>query len=157
MLNTQKINLSGIIYDSIVDGPGIRSVIFTQGCPHHCKGCHNSETWSYKENIVKTVDEIIEDVCEHNFTKKVTISGGEPLVQENVVELCKKFKELGFDIWVYTGYEFEQIKDLKTRNIVKYIDAIVCGKFEIDNKDLSQQFYGSTNQEIIHLSHGNMV
>lgn len=145
----ESLNLSDIVADSIVDGPGIRTVIFLQGCPHHCKGCHNQDTWSFSPKNILTVDEIIEKIVSVNFSNKVTISGGEPLAQVNTIILIKKLAKLGFNIWLYTGYELEWIKTSKYQEIIKYVDTIVTGQFDATRKDLALEFRGSSNQKLI--------
>ncbi len=97
----EKINLNGIINDSVVDGPGLRTVIFTQGCPHHCKGCHNAQSWSTKDNDVWDIDELINHIKKISSFKKVTISGGEPFLQNKaILKICKALKEDDFNIYI---------------------------------------------------------
>lgn len=142
----EKLNISGKIADSIVDGPGIRTVIFFQGCNHKCKGCHNPCTWSFKKNEILTEDEVIEYIERHNFSKKVTLSGGDPL-EQNILGLLKKLKQKEYNIWLYTGYEMKEIKE-KYSEILEYTDVIVDGKFELENRDISLEYRGSSNQKI---------
>lgn len=155
MLNTvEKINLSGITYDSIVDGPGIRATIFFQGCKHQCVGCHNRSTWSMEDNNLKNVREIVDEIKSNTFTKKVTLSGGDPLAQYPLaLELAKELKKEGFDIWLYTGYQLQEIEE-QFPEILNWIDALVDGKFEIDKRDLSLEFKGSSNQRIFKIKDG---
>ncbi len=141
-----KLNISGIVHDSIVDGPGLRTVIFFQGCKHKCKGCHNPNTWSFKPNIIMTEDEIIAEIENENFSKKVTLSGGDPLEQD-VVSLAQKLKKKGYNIWLYTGYTLDEVEQ-NFPEILTTIDALVDGKFQLDKKDLSLEFRGSSNQKI---------
>lgn len=146
-----KINLSGYIDSSIVDGPGIRFAVYTQGCMHKCKGCHNSETWSCEDNQLFDIDQLIEIIEAESFGKSVTLSGGDPLLQiDSTIELAQKLKVLGYDIWLYTGYQLEQIKSNKKLSaILNYIDVLVDGKFEQELKDYSLEYRGSSNQNII--------
>ncbi len=142
----EKLNISGKIADSIVDGPGIRTVIFFQGCSHKCRGCHNPTTWSFKPKEILTEDEIINYIEQHNFSKKVTLSGGDPL-EQNIVGLLKKLKQKGYNVWLYTGYEMAEVQK-KFPQVLKYVDVIVDGKFELDKRDLTLEYRGSKNQKI---------
>lgn len=142
------LRISSIIHDSIVDGPGLRSVIFTQGCLHNCVGCHNQSALPLSGGIEMEIPEIMKELSEFNFTKKVTLSGGDPLIQENIVELCKELKANNYHIVLYTGYTLKEIKNLECREILNYIDMLVDGKFEIKKRDVTLQFQGSTNQKV---------
>lgn len=149
-----KINLSGYIDSSIVDGPGVRFAVYTQGCIHHCPGCHNPDTWSEKTNKLMEIDDLIQVIEAESLGKNVTISGGDPLLQiEQTVELATKLKSKGFNIWLYTGYTYEQIQ---TNNslapILDTIDVLVDGKFEQDKKNFELEYRGSSNQNIIKLT-----
>lgn len=148
-----KINLSGFSNSSIVDGPGVRFTVYTQGCSHHCKGCHNPETWSDKPNKITDIDTLIEKIENESLSKKVTISGGDPLYQiESSFELCQKLKELGYEIWLYTGYTLDEIENNpKLKCILDVIDTLVDGKFIEEKKDFNLKFRGSSNQNIIDL------
>ncbi len=147
----EKINLNGIINDSVVDGPGLRTVIFTQGCPHKCKGCHNPQSWSNKDNEVWHVDDLINHIKKISSFKKVTISGGEPFLQKKaVLKICKSLKEEGFNIYIYSGYVFEDlIKDKVNYEILSNVDFLIDGPFKEELKDTGLSIYGSTNQRII--------
>lgn len=146
------INVSGIVEESIVDGCGIRYVIFTQGCIHHCNGCHNKSTWEIRENQLKNEDDMIKAISENFLLDGVTFSGGEPMLQaKNLIYIAKKVHEFGKNVWCYTGYTFEQIieaNDDKTE-LLKNVDVLVDGKFVLDERDISLQFRGSKNQRVI--------
>lgn len=148
-----KIRLASdkLLTDSIVDGEGLRAVLWTQGCSHNCKGCHNPETHSFDEGVLVEVDEIKNLIKELVLQDGITISGGDPFFQpESIKEIAKFAKEQGLNVWAYTGFTFEQlIKCDKTKDALKYIDVLVDGKFEIENRTLSLKFRGSTNQRII--------
>lgn len=150
-----KLNVNAIIHDSIVDGPGIRTVIFFQGCKHHCPGCHNPKTWSFAPCNLMSEDEIVAAVKKDNFSQKITLSGGDPLAQ-NINGLTRKLKNEGFDIWLYTGYTYEEVERLNPE-ILTLIDVLVDGRFELENKDLSLQFRGSSNQKIYDLKTGKLL
>lgn len=149
----EKINLSGLVDSSIVDGPGVRFAIYTQGCAHGCVGCHNRDTWSSKTNQLYQVDEIVEIVENESLSKNVTLTGGDPLLQIDAsYQLCKKLKEKDYNIWLYTGYTIEQIEnDQSLVKILEVVDCIVDGKFEQDLKDFSLDYRGSSNQRIIEI------
>lgn len=144
--------IAGILKNSVVNGEGIRDVIFTQGCPHHCKGCHNPSTWDVDGGKVIGVDEIVEELS--NSTNDVTISGGEPLIQQDEVEeLLAKLSQQNKSAWLYTGYNYEDIPTKTWERLwVAGLRVVVDGEFELSKKDLRLQFRGSSNQRIIDLS-----
>lgn len=141
--------------DSIVDGPGIRTVIWTQGCPHKCKGCHNPGTHSFDDGVLVDVEEVKEALKEVDHQTGVTFSGGDPMCQpEACLELAKYCHELGLNIWLYTGYTYEQLKKLSKHNeaimdLLSEIDVLVDGKFILEEKSLNLKFKGSENQRVI--------
>lgn len=137
--------IAGVNTCSMVNGPGVRYVIFTQGCNHHCEGCHNPETWDFEGGMDISVDELINDISKHKHLDGVTLSGGEPFCQQKeCVELLKRLPE-HLNIWVFTGYEWEDIKDTE---LVSISDYIVDGRFEYDKKSYGN-YKGSENQRII--------
>ena len=104
------LDLSGIVSDSIVDGPGIRCTVFSQGCPHHCEGCHNPETWEFGVGTQVSVERIVEIVAANPLCRGVTFSGGEPFAQAaGFAKLAKLLKERGYEVASYSGYTFEQL------------------------------------------------
>ena len=155
------IRLAGIAYESLVNGPGLRRVFFSQGCNHNCKSCFNPETHSFESGEEKNIDELIEDVINSSFIKGVTFSGGDPLEQADkfayiAKSLKEKIKDRDFNIWCYTGYKFEYILNnlderLGWRELINNIDVLVDGKFEEDKKEEGLKFKGSTNQRIINV------
>ena len=149
-----KIRLSNSLQsDSIVDGEGIRTVIWTQGCPHHCKGCHNPETHSFTKGFLKDTSEIIEEIKQMELQDGITFSGGDPMMQaEACLEIAKVCKEMNLNVWCYTGFLFEELlEDPKKCEFLKYIDVLVDGKFELDKKSYAAKFRGSTNQRLINV------
>lgn len=153
-----KINLSAPLQgDSIVDGDGIRAVVWTQGCAHHCKGCHNPETHDFKENYLKDVSELKEEIASLSLIDGVTFSGGDPMFQpEACAEIAKYVKSIGLNVWAYTGYTFEELVDLSKHNpaimdFLENIDILVDGKFMLEHKSLALTYRGSTNQRIINV------
>ena len=141
--------------DSIVDGPGLRTVIWTQGCSHHCKGCQNPQTWSFKGGGRVKIDDVLEAIDELECQTGITFSGGDPMFQ---VEACDRIaaycKDKGYNIWVYTGFTYEEILKLAEKNhtyidFLEKIDVLVDGKFILEERDLSLLFRGSRNQRLI--------
>ena len=145
--------------NDIANGEGIVMSLWTQGCPHHCKGCFNLETWDFdsgKEFKEEDKEYILQNIDKNNIKRNFSILGGEPLCQQNiqgVISLCKVFKEKYPEkiIYVWTGYVLEEFDDTQ-KKILDYIDVLIDGKFEIDNKDLSLKLRGSTNQRIIDIN-----
>ena len=105
-------------YDSIVDGEGLRAVLWTQGCPHNCKGCHNPKTHSFKEGYLTDTMELIEELNKNiKYQDGITLSGGDPFMQPKAVnEIAKYVKSIDKNVWAYTGFEFEQLLDLIVLN-----------------------------------------
>ena len=138
--------------DSVVDGTGIRTVIWTQGCAHACPGCHNMGTHDFEGGEEIDLEEIEREIdCLVDQTG-ITFSGGDPLYQiDAVVELAKYIKKnTSLDIWVYTGFTYEEVLKMPLGNeLMKNIDVLVDGKFELKNRTLDAPFRGSTNQRII--------
>ncbi|MBR2833314.1 MAG: anaerobic ribonucleoside-triphosphate reductase activating protein [Bacilli bacterium] len=137
--------------DSIVDGEGVRTVVWTQGCSHNCKGCHNPTTHDFKGGFEVDTKELIEEIIELEGQEGITFSGGDPMFQtEACIEIAKYAKENNLDIWCYTGFKFEDIVNIpKFREFLKYIDVLVDGKFIEEEKSLNLDFRGSRNQRII--------
>lgn len=150
-----KIRIAGIEEESIVDGPGIRLVVFTQGCSHKCKGCHNPETHNYNGGYDIGIDDIIKMVKSNPLLDGITISGGDPFEQAyESSRLAKRVKELGLNVITYTGYRFEEIiskarYDEGFRELLLETDILIDGRFEISKKDLTLPFRGSKNQRMI--------
>ena len=139
-----------IIIGTIVDGDGLRTSIYFAGCKHHCKGCHNPESWNFNAGKTMSVDEIIKIIKENKFN--VTFTGGDPLYQNinELTELSKKIHDLGLNIWLYTGFTLEQIKKNNTlKTILNNIDTIVDGPFIESQKNTKISFRGSSNQRIL--------
>ena len=139
-----------IISGTIVDVEGLRTSIYFAGCKHHCKGCHNPESWDFNGGKDMTIDEIFKIIEENKFN--VTYSGGDPLFQnlDDLVILSKKIHNIGLNIWLYTGFTIEYLKkNSKYNEILENIDVIVDGPFIEEKKDLTLRFRGSSNQRII--------
>ena len=146
------LNLAGIVGDSIVDGPGIRTTVFSQGCPHHCHGCHNPETWAFGCGTDMDEDTILEIVRSNPLCRGVTFSGGEPFAQaEGFCKLAKMLKAAKYEVASYTGYTFEELlKGTEAqRELLKSIDVLIDGPFLMEEKTLEVPFRGSRNQRIL--------
>jgi len=145
-------NLGGIIYDSVVDGDGIRNTIFVSGCLHKCKSCQNPQTWDFNYGYPFTYElqeSFIEECKENIMLDGITISGGDPIYSyKDLIPFLTKYKEKNptHTIWLYTGFRFEEIKE---NPILKYIDVLVDGEYINELKDLTLRFRGSSNQRII--------
>lgn len=155
--NSNLIKISGIERESIVDGPGIRYVIFTQGCPHHCEGCHNPQTHDYEGGKYVNMDDLIEEIEANPLLKGITLSGGEPFLQAK--KLSKfidkvKSKKSDLDVICYTGYEFENLIDNSTdkngfNDLISKTDILIDGKFDKNKTKEDLMFRGSYNQRAI--------
>lgn len=141
--------------DSIVDGEGIRSVIWFQGCSHDCPGCHNPETHDFNAGELVSLDEMKAQIDELEYQAGVTFSGGDPMMQvEALAELAAYVKSKGMNVWCYTGYTFEELMVLAEKNdnykkALEQIDVLVDGRFVMDLKSFDVQFRGSSNQRIL--------
>ena len=148
-----KIRLSGIVRESIVDGPGIRLAVFTQGCPHQCPGCHNPETHDIAGGYETDTDNILAVVQKNPLLKGVTFSGGEPFLQSVPLAcLARQIHALGLDIITYTGYTFEkitQMENVDAMELLRQTDILIDGRFELMNRSLELPFRGSHNQRIL--------
>ncbi len=153
-MESNNIRLAGIVEESIVDGPGYRYVIFTQGCTHGCFMCHNLESHDLNGGFLKNMDEIINDINQTTFLKGVTFSGGEPFLQPKECAYIAKNIKKEYDIICYTGFLFEELINNKNPDILKFlenIDYLIDGKFIYKEKSLELKYKGSKNQRIIDL------
>jgi len=146
-------NIISYVQDSIVDGEGLRDVLFVSACSHKCVGCHNTESWSPTEGtfFTKKMKAKLIQEAKRLSLPAITLSGGDPLYETNykeVVALCKELKQHGINIWLYTGYTLEQVKEIRPL-ILPHIDVLVDGKYVEELKDPCLKFKGSTNQNII--------
>ncbi|MDR1628303.1 MAG: anaerobic ribonucleoside-triphosphate reductase activating protein [Oscillospiraceae bacterium] len=153
MSDNNIINMSGIVRESIVDGPGFRFTIFVQGCPHNCPECHNPGTHSATGGYKISVDNIISQIKETPLISGVTFSGGEPFAQPTpLAKLSKKIHKLGYDIICYTGYTYEKIlfeNDSEKIKLLSNVDVLIDGLFDISKRSIDLKFRGSFNQRVI--------
>ncbi|MGE4548343.1 MAG: anaerobic ribonucleoside-triphosphate reductase activating protein [Intestinibacillus sp.] len=146
------LRVAGTIGESIVDGPGIRYVIFTQGCPHHCPGCHNPETHEFDAGVELNLDTLFADIMKNPLVTGVTFSGGEPFCQSKpLAVLAAALREKKKHIMVYSGYTFEQILELgdDAAALLSQCDMLVDGPYIQSQRELSLRFRGSRNQRIL--------
>ena len=147
-----KIRLAAYLQpDSIVDGEGVRTVIWTQGCPHACPGCQNPGTHDFDGGALFDVNEVIDELKTIKNQDGITLSGGDPVCQsEACYEISKEAHEMGLNVWCYTGFTYEQmLLNPKTRRLLEQIDVLVDGKFVLEEKSYDLYFRGSRNQRII--------
>ncbi|HLR33748.1 MAG TPA: anaerobic ribonucleoside-triphosphate reductase activating protein [Tissierellales bacterium] len=153
------LRIAGINKESIVDGPGIRLVVYTQGCKHNCVGCHNPETHSFDGGQLISIYEIFNMIKGNPLLDGITFSGGEPFEQaEKVAILGEKVKKTGLNVVTYTGYIYEEIlgqlpENKSWKRLLNCTDILIDGPFQIDKKSLELKFRGSSNQRIIEVSH----
>lgn len=152
-----------IIPDTVVDGPGLRTSIYFAGCLHHCKGCHNQESWNFEQGKYYSAEELVDEISKYN-PNKITLTGGDPLQHSDIGEILKFIylmkEKYDSNIWVYTGYTFEELTNFVNildydyrisclESILANIDVLVDGPFIQTLKDVTLSFRGSSNQRII--------
>ena len=153
----ETLNISGIVDDSIVDGPGLRYTIFVQGCPHGCPECHNPQTHSFEENKRVTLGQLMSEIKENPLLYGVTFSGGEPFCQPGPLKILgQQVKKTGMHLMCYSGYTYEQLlKKAETEPevaaLLNVVDVLVDGPFLIAERDLELLYRGSRNQRLIDL------
>ena len=153
-MESNKIRVAGLTNDSIVDGKGFRFVIFTQGCLHHCKWCHNPETWAMDGGTLMDISEREEKVARNGLLDGITFSGGDPFYQpEACAKIAKWAKERGLNIWAYTGFLYEELLNMpEVKEFLDLVDVLVDGPFILEEKSLLLNFRGSKNQRVIDLN-----
>ena len=151
-----KIRLASEIQtDSIVDGEGIRTVVWTQGCKHNCPGCHNPQTHCFDKGILVELEDLKEQILSVKNQDGVTLSGGDPMFQQEAsAEIAKFCQENGLNVWCYTGFTVEELlktseTNTKLKTLLENIDVLVDGKFKQEEKSLNLYFKGSKNQRVL--------
>ncbi len=148
-----EIKLAGITSESVVDGVGLRYVIWAQGCRHRCKGCHSPHTWDFKGGQVKKISHILDEIEKNKLLQGVTFSGGDPFEQAEAFSyIARKVKNRGLDVWCYTGYTLENIlsnPDCSWKELIGTVDVLVDGPYIEEKKDINLAFRGSGNQRVI--------
>ena len=144
-----------IVKYDITNGPGFRTVLFTQGCSHHCPGCFNPETWDLGggKDFRKDEEDLVIALCKEEHCAGLSILGGEPLLERNLVALellLKRFHEEcpGKDVWLWTGYTLEELRSKAVNDVIDLCDVIIDGPFIKEKKDPSLFYAGSTNQRM---------
>lgn len=146
--------LSGVDFESMADGEGVRTVLFVSGCRHYCKGCHSPSTHDFNAGT-KITDELIKYINSMTearpFLSGLTLSGGDPMYSaKEILEILPSLYVPHKNIWCFTGFTFEQLlKDKDQRSLLEHIDILVDGEFKIDKRDVTLQFRGSSNQRIV--------
>jgi len=150
-----QIRLAGIVKESVVDGPGIRMVVFVEGCGHHCPGCHNENTQDPAGGYESTVDEVIAQLPSNSLISGVTFSGGEPFLQAGALAaIGRAAKQRGLSIFTYTGFVFETLlaqsrNDEAIAALLSITDVLIDGPFILAQRDISLAFRGSANQRLL--------
>ncbi|MGI6168099.1 MAG: anaerobic ribonucleoside-triphosphate reductase activating protein [Christensenellales bacterium] len=146
-----KLHLSGLVSESITDGPGLRFVLFVQGCPRRCAGCHNPQTQPFEGGYRESIDCLLEKIHNNPLLQGVTISGGEPFCQsEELLPFAIGVRQTGLNLAVYTGYTFEELlRDEKALRLLRQIDILVDGPYLQSLRSLDLKFHGSSNQRIL--------
>ncbi|MCL2661827.1 MAG: anaerobic ribonucleoside-triphosphate reductase activating protein [Oscillospiraceae bacterium] len=147
--------IAGLVQESIVDGPGLRFVVFTQGCSIRCEGCHNPDTWDSGGGTEMSLAEIIGEMLSDPLTDGLTLSGGEPFEQAaDCACLAAAAHENGLNVWTFTGKTFEEllaeeINDEDVKLLLEQTDVLVDGRFDITERTLTKKWCGSKNQRVI--------
>lgn len=145
--------IANFVHDSIVDGPGLRFTLFTQGCPHRCEGCHNEHTHDPGGGKEMSADEIIDEFNKNPLTDGITLSGGEPFSQaEDCIKLAQAAKESGLSVWAYSGWLFDELLSgvtPRSAELLRLCDVLVDGKFVLAQRSLMLKWRGSKNQRVI--------
>jgi len=149
--------IAGLVQDSIVDGPGLRFAVFVQGCDKDCEGCHNQEAIDINGGVYMSVGEIIAEMQSNPLTDGLTLTGGEPFLQAGeCVELAAFAREKGMNVWVYSGYTFDELlsiskTDQAVSQLLEFSHVLVDGRFVLAQRSLSIKWRGSRNQRLIDL------
>ncbi|GAB4346881.1 MAG: hypothetical protein OHK0038_26960 [Flammeovirgaceae bacterium] len=143
-------NIAHIEPYSFIYGPGCRTVIWTQGCSVQCKGCWNTDMWSFEPKNLFSADELLSQILKNTpDIEDITLLGGEPLDQyPEILELCQKAQQNGLSVMLFTGYEMHEIHEKNMQNILPYLDILITGRYDLTKRTLEHQWIGSTNQKI---------
>lgn len=146
-----EIRIAGLVNDSIVDGPGFRLAVFTQGCPHNCKGCHNPETHDFNGGKLIDTAEIVKMMQDNPLLDGITLTGGDPFCQPTAcAALALAAHEMGLNVWAYSGWTYEELlANPNLSSLLSEIDVLVDGPFILAQRTLDKRFMGSKNQRAI--------
>ena len=150
-----EFRIAGIVPESVVDGPGIRMAVFFQGCMHNCRGCHNPQTHDLQKGKLTTTENVLYQYKKNPLLDGITLTGGDPVFQsEAALELSREIKKLGGNVWLYTGFTIEELvrRSDTVRELLSIVDCVVDGPFEIDKRDLTLEYRGSSNQRLLYRS-----
>lgn len=153
-LKAITIPVMGTVDDSIVDGDGIRFTVFVQGCPHHCVGCHNPQSWEMKQDNMVSLYDLYKVVEDNPLSSGITFSGGEPfLYAPQLAVLAQAVHALGKDVWSFSGWTYEWLaQNEHAKALLDNVDVLVDGPFLLTERDLTLKFRGSRNQRVIDLN-----
>lgn len=145
------LKVAELVNDSIVDGPGFRFTVFTQGCPHGCEGCHNPQTHDPAGGYEVAVSEIVEKIKDNPLLDGITLSGGEPFLQAGeLTPLAEAVQALGMNVIAYSGFTFEELLMREdAAALLGHVDILIDGRFLLSQRSLELRFRGSQNQRII--------
>lgn len=145
------LRVAELINDSIVDGPGLRFTIFTQGCPHHCEGCHNPQTHDPAGGYEISAEAVMDKIKENPLLDGVTFSGGEPFLQaKELLPIARAVKDMGMNVIAYSGFTFEELLKIKdAAELLHYVDILIDGRFVLAERSLELRFRGSKNQRVL--------
>lgn len=150
-----KFRCAGLTPESIVDGPGFRFTVWTQGCLHHCKGCHNPQTWDMSGGSEADTDDVLAEILKNPILDGVTLSGGDPFYQAKpMADLARKVHSAGLNVIAYTGFEYEELlreanEDNGYMELLRECDYLIDGRFILEQRSLELKFRGSRNQRFI--------
>ena len=151
-----QLRIAGTADDSVVDGEGYRFTIFTQGCPHHCPGCHNPKTWDEGGGRLADTGELLARMAANPLLSGVTFSGGEPFLQPApLTEIARAAHAQGRSVWAYTGWTLEELRkrqDAAIDALLQEVDVLVDGPYLEAERDLTLRFRGSRNQRLIDMA-----
>jgi anaerobic ribonucleoside-triphosphate reductase activating protein len=150
-----QLRLAGIVKESVVDGPGIRMVVFVQGCPHHCPGCHNPNSHDPSGGYESSVEAVLAELGDNRLISGLTLSGGEPFLQAAaLVALASEAKRRNLSVVTYSGYVYEDLltmgkQDNKIAELLRLTDILVDGPYLQERRDIGLAFRGSANQRLV--------
>ena len=147
------LKIAGVVGESITDGPGLRTAIFAQGCPHRCEGCHNPQTHDFGAGELVDTGELLAEIKRNPLLSGVTFTGGEPFCQAAALaELGEGIKALGLELAAYTGFTWEELlaeNDPGRMRLLSLLDVLIDGRFVLAERSLELKFKGSRNQRTI--------
>lgn len=150
-----ELKIAGLVPESITDGPGFRFTVFCQGCPHHCVGCHNPQTWSFEGGETCTAEELYAQIRRDPLVRGVTFSGGEPFCQAGALaQLAAQLRQEGYEVASYSGWTLEQLLqkaavEPDVQALLHQLNVLVDGPFVLEQRSLEVKFKGSRNQRIL--------